>query len=131
MKNRWRGCEDIRKTRVDRVSNRVRVVWYLSKALPASYRASEQMCVMTNCDLPKPPPRERIPGRWYSPAVARSYGRKVVWFKPDDEWSRSGELVLVGDAGKGKGWHLRMGLLFEAAVLKWEKHRRKQGWSLT
>ena len=131
MRNRWRGCENIRKTRVDRLSNRLRVVKHLEQALPAGYRASEQMCVMMNYDLPKPPPRERIPGRWYEPAVARSYGRKVIWFKPDDEWGHSGELILVGDAGKGKGWHLRMGLLFEAAVSLWENHRREQWWSLT
>jgi hypothetical protein len=98
------------------------MVELLNENLEAGFEATDELCVMIT--------RRGVKGE---PRVARGFGRTVVWFQMDPEshphW-RSGQLVIVGHAGKGKGWKDRMLTLFGDAVESWKAWQVKNGWEV-
>jgi hypothetical protein len=136
--SRWRYPKDeALEDKADRMENRVMVAGLLNGTgptpytLPEGFEGSDELAVFVTRRF-KYTDEERRKLSWGTPTwvrVARSYGRKVVWFKGDeDDVLTSGELVCVGDAGKGRGWPDRMARLFQEAVQAWTAHRTKNGW---
>lgn len=118
--SKWRRPRHVDlRDRADTLPNRTLVCRALSSGLPAAYEATDELCVMLTYVHLKSHPR-----------VARSYGRKVVWFRADDQKQWSGDLVYVGDAGHGRGWRDRMVALFRMAMHSWAEHQIKNGWGL-
>jgi hypothetical protein len=136
--SRWRYPEDEDlKDKSDRLENRVMISQMLMGHAPTPYKlhedfdATDELCVFVNRRFVYTDEEKRkLP--WGTPTserVARTYGRKVVWFKQDkNDVLTSGELVYVGDAGTGRGWPDRMALLFQKAVAEWILHRSTNGW---
>jgi len=115
----WKKPEGLSPV-TDSPPNRTKVVKLLNDRWGPSgeFQATDEMCVMVT---------------WYSDEgqwnrAARTYGRTVAWFKGDDKDQTTGELVMVGDAGKGKGWSTRMTDLFQQAVEAWSSWRQYNGW---
>ncbi len=93
-----------------------------------SLEATGELCVMVTRHLPRPPKGQRPWGKHWDLRVARTYKRTVVWFRAYDEDQGNGEVVAVGDAGKGRGWAERMVVLFDEAVKAWTAWRDQNGW---
>jgi len=137
--SRWREPEGVELVdRADRVANREKMVRLLNEdpslSLPEGFDASDELCVFVNRHYTYTNEERKKLQSWERPTwdrVARTYGRKVVWFKPDDVRNSpfvTGELVYVGDAGTGWGWTERMAVLFFKAIKAWKKYREDQGW---
>lgn len=111
--------------RWDSVANRQAMVEILSKDTHESLKATDEGCVIVTKYFDEP-----LPGwekrDWLR--VARSYNRQVVWFRGDDSLQQNGDIIIVGDAGKGRGWKQRMETLFAQAIVLWTGHRINQGW---
>jgi len=120
----WIGAPNSDK--VGSRENREAVVSRLNDVLQTKFLATDEGGVMLTA-------RRLQPGGFagWGPRVARTYGRKVYWFKSGDErqsYSSTGHLVLVGDAGTGRGWKNRQVALFQEALNQFQSWYTEKGW---
>lgn len=131
--SRWTGHDELKDV-ADSSKARKKAVEAVQAQLPGGYEATDELCVMiTRRDIPYSEDELRRMGLHLCPSwlrVARTYGRKVVWFKGYDRMQNGGEIVLVGDAGTGRGWPERMAALVMDATKAWMDHREQNGWPL-
>lgn len=139
MSDRWQFTKVPKTENADRAESREKVIALLNARLvedeggptpypgtyPSKYKVTDCLCIMVRrvglWDT------RRIP--YATPTVIRTYGREVFWFKGTDKHQRlGGELVCVGDPGKGAGWAERMADLLVEGIKAWEAHREAHEW---
>ena len=121
----WLGVPSTDPT-VDPPKSREAIVTDLNKVLPTGFVATEELGVMVTARRLR---RDGTEG--WGPRVARTYTRKVYWFKSGDQaqsYHSTGSLVLVGDAGTGRGWKERQVALFQEAVRLFQEWYTSNGW---
>jgi hypothetical protein len=134
MSSRWEFTKVPKTENADSAKNRSQVLELIADRLKnpmlSRYGVTDCLCIMVRrCFLVerlKPEFRGKLPAGDFS--VVRTYGREVFWFKGRDALQHSGELIYVGDAGKGKGWAERLVEHIYEGIRAWESHRNVNEW---